>query len=171
MTIKANEVAQIIELFQASDWQELHLEIAGLHLFLSADPNARLVSAETVTTKAVSSIGQNNAVAAPVAQTPAALLAPTSPAETPAEGGEVPDGWEAIRAPNLGTFYRSPTPGAASYVEVGQDVDVDDDICLIEVMKLFTTLKAGNQGVIRRICVDDGEMVEAGQTLFYIEKV
>ena len=80
-----------------------------------------------------------------------------------------PAGCIAVKAPNLGTFYRAPKPGAASYVELGQSVTAEMEICLIEVMKLFTSVRAGTAGVIREICVDDAEMVEYGQTLFYIE--
>ena len=77
----------------------------------------------------------------------------------------------AITAPNLGTFYRAPKPGAAPFVELGQSVDADTEICLLEVMKLFTTVKAGAKGIVREICVGDSEMVEFGQTLFLIEPV
>jgi biotin carboxyl carrier protein len=74
-----------------------------------------------------------------------------------------------VTAPNLGTFYRSPTPGAPPYVEVGQHVEADDEICLIEVMKLYTPVKAGVTGTVAEICVADGDMVEYGQVLAIIE--
>jgi acetyl-CoA carboxylase biotin carboxyl carrier protein len=81
----------------------------------------------------------------------------------------VPANWVAVTAPNLGTFYRAPKPGAAPYVETGQKVRADTEVCLIEVMKLFTAVRAGTSGVIRQICVADGQMVEYGQTLLYID--
>jgi acetyl-CoA carboxylase biotin carboxyl carrier protein len=81
----------------------------------------------------------------------------------------VPASWLAVTAPNLGTFYRAPKPGTPPFVEIGQAVEADTDICLIEVMKLFTTLKAGRKGIVRRACVKDATMVEFGATLFYIE--
>ncbi|MFD2578913.1 acetyl-CoA carboxylase biotin carboxyl carrier protein [Novosphingobium colocasiae] len=68
--------------------------------------------------------------------------------------------------PNLGTFYRAPKPGAANYVEVGSKVKAGDELCLIEVMKLFTALTAETSGTIHSVLVDDGEMVEGGQPLF-----
>ncbi|MFN6980166.1 MAG: acetyl-CoA carboxylase biotin carboxyl carrier protein, partial [Gemmobacter sp.] len=80
-----------------------------------------------------------------------------------------PASWVAIPAPNLGTFYRAPKPGAPPYCEVGQRVTEDSELCLIEVMKLFTSLRSGVAGTVRRICVPDGAMVEHGQILFYIE--
>jgi acetyl-CoA carboxylase biotin carboxyl carrier protein len=83
--------------------------------------------------------------------------------------GPVPSHWVAVTAPNLGTFYRSPKPGVAPYVTVGQAVTADTEICLLEVMKLFTTVRAGTAGVVRRICVEDAVMVDYGAVLFYIE--
>jgi acetyl-CoA carboxylase biotin carboxyl carrier protein len=82
---------------------------------------------------------------------------------------EVAEGLLAVRAPNLGTFYRAPKPGAPAYVEVGQLVEADTEVCLIEVMKLFTPVRAGNAGTVREICIADGQMVEFGQLLVTIE--
>ncbi|MGD9661388.1 MAG: acetyl-CoA carboxylase biotin carboxyl carrier protein [Porticoccaceae bacterium] len=168
MTIKADEIAKIVELFYESKWKEMHIEVAGMQLFLSTDPNARLTNSAMVTTAAASSVMQpvdSSSASAPQAAAPAPVTA-----EKPSAPAEISANWEAITAPNLGTFYRSPKPGAAPYVEVGQTVSADTEICLIEVMKLFTSLKAGANGVIRQICVADGDMVEAGQPLFYIER-
>jgi acetyl-CoA carboxylase biotin carboxyl carrier protein len=94
------------------------------------------------------------------------------PAEAPPAIGRdepVPEGLVAVRAPNLGTFYRAPKPGAAPYVEVDQLVEPETEVCLIEVMKLFTPVKAGVRGRVVRICVEDGQMVDYDAPLFYIE--
>ena len=80
----------------------------------------------------------------------------------------VDSAWVAVEAPNLGTFYRSPKPGAAPFVEIGDTVEANTEICLIEVMKLFTSVKAGKAGTVRQICADDAELVEAGRVLFYL---
>lgn len=157
MTIKPQDIVTLIELFEASGWDELHVELDGLHLFLSTDPNARLAStpAPLVT-------------AAPL---PVAAVANVHPRalSTGASAGDVPSNWVAVTAPNLGTFYRAPKPGAVPFAEIGQNVSADTEVCLLEVMKLFTAVRAGVKGTIRRICVEDAEMVEFGQTLFYIE--
>ena len=71
-----------------------------------------------------------------------------------------------ITAPNLGTFYRAPKPGAAPYVEVGSSFAIGDELCLIEVMKLFTSVRAEQAGRLLAILAEDGAMVEAGQPLF-----
>ena len=91
-------------------------------------------------------------------------------ASDPAPGkAPVPEGAVVITAPNLGIFYRAPKPGAPPYVNVGDEVDTDTEICLIEVMKLFTPVSAGLTGVVLEICVADGEMIEFGQPLFYLQ--
>ncbi len=74
-----------------------------------------------------------------------------------------------MRAPNLGTFYRAPKPGAPPYVRIGQHVDPTTELCLIEVMKLFTSVFAGVSGFVRQVLVEDAELVEFDQALFLIE--
>jgi acetyl-CoA carboxylase biotin carboxyl carrier protein len=83
---------------------------------------------------------------------------------------EPPPGLLTIRAPMLGTFYRTPKPGAPPFVEVGTFVREDDPVCIIEVMKLFNTVRAGVCGRISRICAEQGQMVEFNQPLFWVEK-
>jgi acetyl-CoA carboxylase biotin carboxyl carrier protein len=164
MTVKPEDIVSLVELFHNSSWDELHVEIDGLQLFLSTDPNARLTSGAAQPAPA--------AVPAPVAAP--AMAGP--PAEStragqPAVRGPeaVPAHWFRVTAPNLGTFFRAPKPGAPPFVELGQSVQADTELCLLEVMKLFTAVTAGVAGVIRQVCVNDGEMVEHGQTLFLIE--
>jgi acetyl-CoA carboxylase biotin carboxyl carrier protein len=99
------------------------------------------------------------------------------PGKEPPPSGGIPgppsekamEGLVAIKAPMLGTFYRTPKPGAPPFVEVGAMVDKDDPVCIIEVMKLFNTVKAGVQGRIAKICVEQGQLVEYQQILFLIE--
>ena len=149
------DIENLIELFNRSAWDEMHLKTDELEIFLSNDPQARRPSAQ--------------GVPAPVAA-PLALSAgpPAAPAAHPAEVS-VPAGMVAVRAPNLGTFYRAPKPRAPSYVEVGQVIDADTEVCLIEVMKLFTPVKSGVKGTVRQIVVNDGSMVEYEQILVIIE--
>jgi acetyl-CoA carboxylase biotin carboxyl carrier protein len=81
----------------------------------------------------------------------------------------VPDGLVAVRAPMLGTFYRAPSPGEKPFVEVGDNVGSNDTVCLVEVMKLFNSIKAGVDGTVVKIQVENGTMVEHGQILLLIE--
>jgi len=80
------------------------------------------------------------------------------------------EGFVAIKAPMLGTFYRTPKPGSPPFVEVGAAVKEEDPVCIIEVMKLFNTVKAGVQGRVARICAEQGQLVEYQQVLFLVEK-
>jgi biotin carboxyl carrier protein len=73
-----------------------------------------------------------------------------------------------VTAPNLGAFCRAPAPGAAPYVAVGQVVAPQDQVGLLEVMKLYTPVRAGVAGVVREICIADGELVEFGQRLLLV---
>jgi acetyl-CoA carboxylase biotin carboxyl carrier protein len=91
--------------------------------------------------------------------------------ESPVLPPEDQDGAILIKAPLLGTFYRSPKPGAPAFVEEGQMVSEDDVVCIIEVMKLFNTVKAGVRGQIRKILAKNGQMVEFQQPLFLIRSV
>lgn len=77
--------------------------------------------------------------------------------------------WTAVVAPNLGTFYRSPKPGSPAFVEVGQSIAAGTEVCLIEVMKLFTSVRTEVAGTVRHIAAEDAQLVEGGQPLIYIE--
>jgi acetyl-CoA carboxylase biotin carboxyl carrier protein len=75
----------------------------------------------------------------------------------------------AVKSPMVGTFYRSATPGAKSFVEVGQTVKTGDTVCIIEAMKLLNEIEADRDGVIKAILVENGQPVEYGQPLFVID--
>ena len=98
---------------------------------------------------------------------PRAAATAAAPPPTKAARAEVvlAPGEVAVRAPMLGTFYRAASPGAPAFVEVGQRVKADDVVCLIEVMKLFNSIKAGVDGVVTKILVDNGKLVEFDQPL------
>lgn len=81
---------------------------------------------------------------------------------------KVPVGQAAVRAPTSGTFYRAGSPGAPPYVEVGTRVAPDDIICVFEVMKLFTSLRAGVAGTVSTILVANEALVEQDQPLILI---
>jgi acetyl-CoA carboxylase biotin carboxyl carrier protein len=75
----------------------------------------------------------------------------------------------AIKAPMVGTFYSAPAPGAKPFVEPGARVERDTVVCIIEVMKLMNSIRAGVDGTVREIRVENGEPVEFGQVLLVIE--
>jgi acetyl-CoA carboxylase biotin carboxyl carrier protein len=105
---------------------------------------------------------------------PAAASAPASAAAPSASAGALPaaaaeSNLVEIRSPMVGTFYRSPSPEAPAYVEVGTRVSKGQTLCILEAMKLMNELEAEIAGTIREILVDNAEPVEYGQALFRIE--
>jgi acetyl-CoA carboxylase biotin carboxyl carrier protein len=78
----------------------------------------------------------------------------------------VANGLVEITAPMVGTFYRAAAPGEAPFVEVGSPVDEQTQVCIIEVMKLMSSVVAGSRGVVAEVCRGDGEAVEFGDVLF-----
>ena len=79
-----------------------------------------------------------------------------------------PEG-HVVKSPMVGTFYRSPSPGAASFIELGQAVKPGDTLCIIEAMKLLNEIEAEVGGTVKQILVENGQPVEYGQPLFIIE--
>jgi acetyl-CoA carboxylase biotin carboxyl carrier protein len=78
------------------------------------------------------------------------------------------DGLVDVTAPMVGTFYRAPAPGEAPFVEVGSPVDERTQVCIIEVMKLMSSVPAGTRGTIAEICCENGAAVEYGDVLFRV---
>lgn len=103
---------------------------------------------------------------------PAPMAAPVAaaPAATAAASAEVEDDGYLIVAPMVGTFYGASSPGAASFVQVGDRVNEGDTLCIIEAMKMMNQIEAEVSGVIKSIRVQNGEPVEYGQTLFVIDQ-
>jgi len=108
--------------------------------------------------------------AAPIMAMPAAAPVAAAPAAAPA-AAEAPDAGQeghVVKAPMVGTFYRSPSPDAKAFVEVGQAVKEGDTICIIEAMKLMNEIEADASGVVKAILVENGQPVEYGQPLFIL---
>lgn len=116
--------------------------------------------------KIVKSGGAAVAYAAPVpAPVPVAAAAP-APAAT--EAAPVIQG-HTVKSPMVGTFYRSPSPGAKHFVEVGDTVKSGDTICIIEAMKLLNEIECDKDGIIKAILVENGQPVEYGEPLVIID--
>ena len=150
MSLTAREVAEILRALEESSFDTLDLEMNGVQLHLrrgaASPPAAR-------------------PAAAPAAPAPAAV-AVTAPAQPHAHLAHS-DG-TAVSAPLLGIFYRAPKPGEPPFVQVGDRVEADTIIGIIEVMKLMNTVRAGVAGEILEISAGNGELVEFGQALLWI---
>jgi len=107
-------------------------------------------------------------IPAPIAAGEASPLAPAPAPAAPPPTSEAA-GLEVVKSPIVGTFYRTPDPNSPPFVEVGSVVAEEDTVCIIEVMKLMNSIRAGCRGRVAELCVDNGGMVEFGQALMVIE--
>lgn len=161
MHLTDRDVEEILRLLQATSFDELHLETGSLKLVLRRSGAAARDPA-------------GEAAAAPRPAAPARPVAGSASSDAPApaahgDAGNAADpGLVDVRAPLLGTFYRAPKPGAAPFVEVGARVEAETIVCIVEVMKLMTSVPAGVAGEVVEVFASDGELVEYGQTVVRI---
>ena len=107
-------------------------------------------------------------IAAPVAAMPAAAAPAAAPAAAAPAAPAQPSGHE-VTSPMVGTFYRSSSPGAKPFAEIGQQVSEGDTLCIIEAMKMLNQIESDKSGKIVAILVENGQPIEYGQPLFVIE--
>ncbi len=113
-----------------------------------------------------SSAAQQQVYHAPPPQAAAAGAPPPAAPAEPVKAPE-PEG-HVVKSPMVGSFYRSPSPGAKAFVDIGQSVNEGETLCIIEAMKLLNEIEADKSGVIKAILVENGQAVEFGQPLFVI---
>ena len=170
MTLEQDDVIKIIRLMDESEYDELHLEMGDLKLSISK--SGGLNQGAAVSPSPVEPAPQKAAGPAAASTPPGPAPETTETAQEPevaADASANAEGLVPIKSPLLGSFYRSAKPESPPFVEVGSQVKKDDTVCLIEVMKTFTTVKAGVEGRIAKICANNSEMVEHQQTLFLVE--
>jgi acetyl-CoA carboxylase biotin carboxyl carrier protein len=162
VSLTAADVAEIMRLVEQSSFDELTLEMDGIKLSLrrggAVHSEGMAAHAPVGTANGAGAAGAAPSVAA---TTPAAAPSPDSPADP---------NLQPVTAPLLGTFYRSPKPGAPPFVEIGATVEEDTIIGIIEVMKLMNTVRAGVRGTVAEILARDGALVEYGETLLRVRK-
>jgi len=154
VSLTYDDIAEIIKLVDSSSCDELVIETNDMKLV----------------------VRRNGAPAAPAAEYTERGSSPTKvvPASAPAAAVstiEAAAGQIEVAAPMVGTFYRAPSPEAPAFVEVGSVISPGQPLCLIEVMKLFTTINSEVAGRIVQIGAENAELVEYGRTLFVIEPV
>ncbi len=152
------KVKKLIELLEESNIDEIEIKEGEESVRISRNGAQAVMAAPP-------------AYAAPVAAAPAQAPAPppaaaeapaAAPTEAPASSGHL------VVSPMVGTFYRSPSPTSASFVEVGQTVKVGDVLCIVEAMKMMNQIEADKAGVVEAILVENGEPVEFDQPLVSI---
>ncbi|WP_298443794.1 acetyl-CoA carboxylase biotin carboxyl carrier protein [uncultured Ferrimonas sp.] len=149
------KIKKLIELVQESGIAELEITEGEESVRISA-PSA--AAATTLVAPAP--------MAAPVAAAPVA--APVAAAPVAADEAATPSGHQ-VRSPMVGSFYRAPTPGAKSFVEVGDTVNVGDTLCIIEAMKMMNQIEADKAGVVKAVLAENGDPIEFDEPLFIIE--
>ena len=165
MELSKDDVLKIVKIIEDSGYDEIRLEVGDFKLHAQKNASAALAATPLPGQQAPAlAPAARRAETAPAAAAPSAPPAAQKPQQEP-----IPEGCVAVQAPMLGTFYRAPSPGEKPFVEVGDKVGPDDIVCLVEVMKLFNSVKAGVSGTIVRILVENATVVEYGQPLVLIE--
>lgn len=187
MTVDIARLSKLIEAFETSDWDEIHLKGDDFEIRLStsadgppaAAPFAPVAAAPATPppveisapapAAGVSGNGAGAAVPAPAADPAPAAVA--TPAAAPAAGAAAATGaaGETVVSPSVGIFWRAPSPTSPPFVEVGDEVTADSTLCILEVMKLMTQVGPGMTGRVVDILVSNGEPVEKGQPLFTVQ--
>jgi acetyl-CoA carboxylase biotin carboxyl carrier protein len=165
VSLTRKDIEEIMALLEASRFDRLNLEMDGVKLELVRGGAGAARAAPATAPAAVAA-----PAAAPVAQAAqAAAAAPISaptPAPVPAQSR---DGLIAVKSPLLGIFYRAPKPGEPAFVEVGDRVEADTIIGIVEVMKLMNSARAGVTGTVVEITGQNGELVEHGEVLLLVK--
>ncbi len=155
-----DDIERILELMRQHDLAEFELERDGLKI------RARK-TATGYTAAPVAAVIPNGA---PAALPPAAIPAvPVPPPAAPADTDEESVELAVVKSPIVGTFYRTPEPGAASFVEVGERVKKDQVLCIIEAMKLMNEITSEYDGEVVSVYVENGKPVQYGERLFAIK--
>lgn len=158
--INLDWIRQLIDLVDESDIDSLEISRFGTRVRISKSPPVHVVAGGSAPPMPAGVAGGHGAVS--LTEQPA--VAAESPEEAP-----VDDSIVEVTSPMVGTFYRSPAPDAPPYVEVGDRIRKGQTLCILEAMKLMNELEAEVGGTVRQICVDNGDPVEYGQTIFHIE--
>jgi acetyl-CoA carboxylase biotin carboxyl carrier protein len=158
-----DDVAEILALLDSLPYDELDLQTPRFRLTLRRTPGGWTEESQTLTEPTAATPAPNGSGASPAAPVPS----------TRQQGGDDvgPEraGLVAVPTPLPGTFYRAPRPGAAPFVEVGDEVREDTVVAIVETMKLMNSVHAGTRGRVAEICLENAEPVGQGTTLMWIE--
>jgi len=151
--VDIKDIKAIIDLMKKNSITEFELERQDSKIRLKRGPNGGIP---------VVQYDEPVAGGAPILLPSGAPSAPTSAPQPPATG-EI-----EVKSPMIGTFYRSPSPEAGSYVEIGTEINPESVVCIIEAMKVMNEIKAEVKGVITQVLVENAKPVEFGQPLFKV---
>ena len=160
MTLNYADVGEILKMIDASSCTEVVIELDGIKLVVRKGGQSLSVADESTTPSSTN-------------LSPPVLKKAISESSAPvvksfASSGQSSANGEIIKSPMVGTFYSKPSPEDVPFANVGQKVKKGETLCLIEVMKLFTSVEATKDGMVTAIFADDGALVEFDQPLFSI---
>jgi acetyl-CoA carboxylase biotin carboxyl carrier protein len=165
--MEIREIRQLIKLVENAKISELEIKEEGKEIRITKNSKQ---SADSVIMNPSPVISYQQPVAMP-GQPPVGTSEPMPHADqTQVLAESVGEKYFELRSPMVGTFYRSPAPDADSYVEIGQNVEVGQTLCIIEAMKLMNEIESDYTGKIAKIMVENAQPVEYNQVLFLIEK-
>ncbi len=165
MELSEEDVLHILKLIDESKFDYFQLEVGDLKISVSKGEPIPLTSAPSSVSPAPAA-----RPAAPVEPPKPAVAAPTMQKEAPkVEAKAAAEGLVPVKAPLLGTFYMAPEPGAPPFVQVGSAVTEDTTVGLIEVMKVFNSVRAAVKGTVVEVVAQNGQFVEYGQTLYLVK--
>jgi len=160
MELSEDDVLHILKLIDESKFDYFQLEVGELKITVSkGDP----IPLGSPTTQSIAAPAPSSTVAAK----PQSTASSSTPAAS--KPAAIPEGMVPITAPLLGTFYVAPEPGAPPFVKVGQQITEDTTVGLIEVMKVFNSVRATVGGTIVEVVAQNGQFVEFGQALFIVK--
>ena len=164
MDLNINQMKELIDLFEGSNLSEISVQQDDFQVTLKKDSSGEL-KADTRKAPAGGELGSQGQVENTAMEqgAEAEKAQPGSETEVAEEKSKVEN---TITSPIVGTFYRSPSPEEPPYVEVGDQVEKGDTVCIVEAMKVMNEVKAETGGEVTEICVEEGDSVEYGQKLF-----
>ena len=159
MSSELDAIIRILEAFERSDWQEIDVRSGDLRVHLASTTSSSASTAAPVAPAAANDPGS----------TSEHVSAEGGPTEAPPEMTvSVPPGAGVVTAPSPGVFWRAPEPGAPPFTDVGQAVEPTSTLCIIEVMKLMSRVKAGVSGEVVAIYAENGVAVAKDEPLFAV---
>ncbi|MEF3301933.1 acetyl-CoA carboxylase biotin carboxyl carrier protein [Paenibacillus sp. GYB003] len=164
---KLSEIKELIKLVDTTTVQELEIENEGARLLIRKPNKTESVVVTHAPVQPVQAA--SHVTYAPPVQQAAAAPAETATAPAAAPVADPAAGLHKIVSPMVGTFYAAPAPGAAPYVSIGDRVSEKTTVCILEAMKLMNPIEAEVKGEIVDILVENGQLVEYGQTLFLVK--
>jgi acetyl-CoA carboxylase biotin carboxyl carrier protein len=149
--MELDQIKAIIAMMKENDLTEFSMEQNGLKIRIRRGPEGyqQTISLPPAVVAAAAPAAPPEAIPAAVAATPAEDI-------------------KHIVSPMVGTFYRAPSPDAASYIEVGAEVDTETVVCIIEAMKVMNEIKAEMKGIVTEVLVENAKPIEFGQKLFAV---